>query len=307
MYRFLIFGFTLSLLVNCHNAIVSNDEPIEYKREIFKIVRLDNTERPYTWGGVSPYDNYPMDSSGVLLFLHDGYTYYHPVDIAQKILLFVNSYKITQDDEFLVRSKKFAQKLIDISYTVNDAIYFPYNFNWNLHGIPGETMSSPWFSGMAQGQVLSAIIRLFEVTKDSSYLPICDKIFLSFTRQISGKKPWMTFIDKNGYLWIEEYPWERGPTLALNGFIFAIYGLYDYYILTQNNRCKKILDGSLTTIKKYIKVYRNEGDLSYYCLRHRIKYKNYHTYHTEQLLMLYKFTEDAYFYNMYLNFYNDYH
>ena len=36
-------------------------------------------------------------------------------------------------------------------------------------------MVAPWYSGMAQGQALSAFIRLYNVTNDDSYLKISSK------------------------------------------------------------------------------------------------------------------------------------
>ena len=46
--------------------------------------------------------------------------------------------------------------------------------------------------------------------------------------------PWISGIDGDNYLWLEEYPDSDQPNKTLNGKIFAIYGLYDFYQLTGN-------------------------------------------------------------------------
>ena len=49
---------------------------------------------------------------------------------------------------------------------------------------------------------------------------------------------------------------------------------------------------SITTIKKYIADFRIPGRISYYCLKHKKQYPDYHKIHTEQLRTLYVFTGD---------------
>lgn len=118
--------------------------------------------------------------------------------------------------------------------------------------------------------------------------------------------PWTVFIDENKYYWIEEYPWIE-YTQALNGFIYAIYGLYEYYLLTNDFYCKVLLQAAITTIRHNIQKYRIENAISYYCLRHKGQIATYHMFHIEQLQMLYKITGDTFFRETADLFYNDYH
>ena len=82
---------------------------------------------------------------------------------------------------------------------------------------------------------------------------------------------------------------------TLNGFMFAIFGLYDYYELTKSDTVKDILRATLTTIKYNIYDYRVEDDISYYCLRHNIQDPFYHKIHIAQLKYLTNITGDSYF------------
>jgi len=294
----------------------------------FDIHQLEYSELPYISDNpVSLEINYPTDLKGVIVFEVDGTQhhhsdkieskglivfedhvtqYYHPVQIVQKALKFVDSFYKTQDSLYLFRAKLYAEKLVEISVESDDALYFPYLFNFQLHNIKSEELIFPWYSGMAQGQVLSLFMRLYRVTGNNNYLEVGEKIFRSFTHQKGETDPWIAVSDTARYLWIEEYPM-GDPPHALNGFIFAIYGLYDYYIIMKDSQSKELLRASLTTVKKYVNYYRNEGDLSFYCLKHNIRSSLYHRIHTEQLEMLFKITGDSFFKQMSDNFFNDSH
>jgi hypothetical protein len=262
---------------------------------------LNYSELPYAVHSLVSLDfDYPIDDQGVIVFIYEKSEYYHPVKISQKILQFLNSYIKTNNPEYLDRAKLFAQKLIEISFESKDAIYFPYDFDWPLHG--NEEMIAPWYSGMAQGQALSAFVRLYKITREDKYLEISEKIFRSFTYFKGENEPWIVYVDEAGYLWIEEYPMEV-QTHVLNGFIFGIYGLYDYYLLTKDPLSKQLLQASITTIHQYISEFRNEGNISFYCLKHKVKSVEYHRIHIYQLAMLYKITGDDFFQTMSDNFY----
>ena len=119
-----------------------------------------------------------------------------------------------------------------------------------------------------------------------------------------------TFVDEEGYYWIEEYPInypEEAADQVLNGFIFSIYGLYDYYLLTKDPDVKKILKASITTVYNYIPEFRDEGDISFYCLKHHHKDIKYHFIHQDQLSTLTNITGDPFFQAMADSLYNDHH
>ena len=86
----------------------------------------------------------------------------------------------------------------------------------------------------------------------------------------------MTWVDPEGYLWIEEYPGSLDYTL--NGKMYATFGLYEYALATQDRTvwsaerhagAVRLLKGSLTTLKTFASKYRNPGGPSAYCLKHR--------------------------------------
>ncbi len=235
-------------------------------------------------------------------------TSYHPVFIAQHALYTLNEYDSSGSTKTLNHLKKIADKLISLSLKQDSAMFFPYTFQYSLHTCIEETMMPPWYSGMAQGQILSVFTRLYEITGDSNYLDASHQIFNSYTRfKGSGHKPWVSCIDKKGYLWLEEYPRDL-PCHTLNGMIFGIFGIYDYYRVTKDENAKRLLRASMLTIKRNMHKFRDKDEVSWYCLKHKnFNGKNpfYHKVHIKQLKFLYRITGDEYFNKMADSLYQD--
>lgn len=289
-----------------------NDEVIPYNIGDFEIRELPYYDRPYNYYS-SPVDlnAYNVtDSNGVIMFVYKGNKYYHPVGLSGAALHNIFSYITTQNSEYLARAEKYMQKLIDLSYSIDDNIYLTYDFDIDVHGNGYDSLVAPWYSGMAQGMGLAALVRLYIITGNSKYIESAKKVYSTFKGFRSQYETWTVFIDEDGYYWIEEYPInypEAAAGRVLNGFIYSIYGLYDYYLLTKDPEVKNILLGSITTIYNYIPQYRDIGDLSFYCLRHLHKDALYHRYHQLQLSMLTNITGDPFFQAMADSLYNDYH
>ena len=241
----------------------------------------------------SPREFYDSDSVPMFFFKEEAY--FHPILIAQYSFEILNLYYKDEQRNHLSHLQTQVNRLLDEANMHHSALYFPYNFDFTLHKCPDETLYSPWYSGMAQGQVLSLFCRLFEITADSSLLDNSTMVFQSLINfKGDGKDPWVSCIDSTGHLWFEEYPIDP-PAYTLNGMIFAIFGVYDYYRITGDKYALSILQASITTIKKNIHLYRNEGDISYYCLKHKLKNLDYHNIHIGQLHSLYLITGDEYF------------
>lgn len=273
----------------------------------FTINDLNDEDIPCNGGPVITLDIvFTADSNGIRLFTFNGNTHYHPLDLSFLIYRYLYGYRHTDNPEYLDRARLYADKLLDISTTVDSAIYFPYTFDFPLHKLKDETMFAPWYSGIAQGQALSAFVRMYRVTQEIQYLRTADKIFTSFSRFKGSYEPWTVFIDSTQLYCIEEYPLGP-PTRVLNGFIYGIVGLYEYYLVTRNPHCKELLLAALTTIHTTIHLYRYPHGVSYYCLRHKIQNSRYHILHTELLGFLYQLTSHECFQTMANLFYDDYH
>jgi hypothetical protein len=244
-----------------------------------------------------PYQDQPLsprqavgivDAQGVRMFQHtDGRIYNHPVAQAQYGISLLNTHRVTGDAWFLDRAQLQANRLVDTHIESRSAWWYPYPFTFELYGIPGDILRTPWYSAMAQGQALSLFTRLHLVTGQPLWRQAADATFTSMTLEPVSGQPWSSRTDGAGYLWLEEYP--RSPVTnserVLNGHIFALYGLWDYWRMTGDDTAAALFDGALTTAARYIpNGFRNTNWASSYSLRNDRPHERYHGIHIGQLL-----------------------
>jgi hypothetical protein len=256
-------------------------------------------DRPTLWENVSPTTGtYRLNAEGVYLYHPGGGSegFDHPVGQAQFALGCITSYRTETDPArkalFLARAKTQADRLIDQHVEARGAWWFPYGFDF-IHSVhTGVSYTAPWFSGMAQGEVLSLFVQLAELDgvcdeDRARYLAAADAAFASLLLADDGY-PWAVNVDTDGYVWIQEYPGAQPGTgdYTYNGMIFAMFGLYDYHLATGNPDAADLYDGCATTLATYFPQLRNPRWHSYYCQTHRIPAPTYHQHHINLLRQL---------------------
>ncbi|NEN04581.1 hypothetical protein G3T36_01720 [Diaminobutyricibacter tongyongensis] len=207
-----------------------------------------------------------VDSTGLLIYLrHDnGARADHPVGYAQYGISALLEYQKTGDKLWLARAIRQAQQLIAIHTVRNGSWWFPYRFPWTYYE---RTLTTPWYSGMAQGQALSLFVRLAEATSDPAWDDAATHTATSFTQQHSTTAPWAS-LEIDHHLYFEEYAGNQPPLLVLNGHIFAIFGLYDYWRHTGDATAAALIDGGATTVlERMLPAVRVESGVSYYCVQ----------------------------------------
>lgn len=269
---------------------------LDAKRDNFTLRELAPERRPYAGTFARPLPTGPnYDANHVSIRVYDGVLHDHPVGQAQATLSILASYTFNADPAYLTASRANADRLIASGTEVAGALFFPYTFDFTLHSGP-DKMIAPWFSGMAQGQALSAFCRLYEVTGDEKYRVAADRTFASFKVLKNTASPWVTRIDAHGFAWFEEYADHEGrPDFTFNGHVFGVYGMYDYYLVTADAEAKTLFQIGVTTMKHYADTVRKPGWISSYCLRHETPSISYHNVHVELLYKVYDMTGDLYF------------
>lgn len=139
------------------------------------------------------------------------------------------------------------------------------------------------YSGMAQGEGISLLLRAYKETNQDSFLNSAHRAMDFLLLPIEKGGPTKYVNDK---IYLYECP--RDP-LILNGWIFAIWGLMDYVKATGDIKVKNILNKTLETL---------EQDLSSYDLGYWSKYEDekriaspfYHRLHIAQLNVMYDLT-----------------
>ena len=256
-----------------------------------------------------PYPGYPDPVSFVWINEILERPKINPCTLAQITLYLLHSYKINKNPFYLSK----AEEIYDFNkqktgYIDNNKLYFKYNFDFNLHGISTQKMKKGWISGMTQGDMLHVCSELIMLTKKEKYYNDAIKIFNTFldinpvrrshTEKVNNDTDikYICNYDKDNCFWIEEYPMEV-PCRTLNGFMFAIMGLYKYYLITKSYTVLKILTESVYTIEKNISHFINIEDdkESYYCLKNKKTSGYYHQIHIHQLNVLTEITGENIF------------
>lgn len=280
--------------------VIENPEPLaNAARQPQGFVPLEFRSLPNMNVNIAIASRYkrPFDKDSVEMFrTPDGIAHYHPVGMIHRILQFIGAYVKTNDAQFMRRAETYMRRLIALGERHDHAILLPYNFSIRVHQKAQLALEAPWYSAMAQGEFLSVCVRMFELTGDSTYLGYADSAFVSLSRLQFYDKPWVSRIDTAGYLWLEEYPLEYGPDQTLNGFVAAVYGVYDYYRVTNRKEARQLWDACLSTIKHYLPAYRNPGSNSYYCLGHgKVADSSYHQLHCSMMNELFRMSGDSLF------------
>ncbi len=192
------------------------------------------------------YDGH-LDANGIPMLDYHGVIglQYNPIAIAQYGLGNYNVYVRSKSDEAYHKFTKIADWLVDNLEKNSHGIWvWNHRFDWDYR----DTLKAPWYSGLAQGQGISVLVRAYRVTNKHRYLDAADRALESFTRRIEDGG--VTFIDENGDSWYEEYLVPPPPTHILNGFMWGSWGLYDHYLATGNPHSKALFDAAVTTLKK---------------------------------------------------------
>ena len=241
----------------------------------------------------------PLDDDGIALsFDRGGVSHHHPVTVVQYALAALGAYGRTGDDRYLDRALANAHRLVELGEDDGGTLWFPYHFPHSYYDV---TMPMPWWSSLAQGQALSLFTRLaLRFPGEPSWRELADRVWASFHgwRRLGGA--WITTMDAHGYLWFEEYAADVEP-LVINGHVFALYGVYEYALLTDDPDAVDFFDGGATTIRHYLPTFRVPDGISYYCVREGYcqrpewQHAAYHPIHIQQLELLAAMTGDGLF------------
>ena len=155
------------------------------------------------------------------------------------------------------------------------------------------SLAPGWASAMAQGECISFYLRMYQLTQKRSYYTTAIKAYEFMKIPISQNG--VRILDEKGNLWLEEYP-DNPPILVLNGFIYALFGLYDLYRVTNRPDVKKDIDACILTLKNRLSDF-DAGFWSYYDLRYKelVRYYYQKNVHVPQLEVLFQLTQEPIF------------
>lgn len=236
----------------------------------------------------------PCDAGGIPLLNYHGNIglRYNPIAIAQWGLGNFNLFLRSRNDEhkrkFLTAADWLVKHLEPNSFAVP---VWSHDFDWEYRAL----LKAPWYSGLAQGQGISLLVRVWQETGNAGYLEAAKLAFVSFSK--STQEGGVVFTDEHGDIWFEEYI-VSPPTHILNGFIWAAWGVYDFFLATREHAVRQLFNHAVETLRRNLDRY----DLGFWSLYElsgtrlpMVASPFYHQLHVAQLRVMHELTGDDLF------------
>jgi hypothetical protein len=191
--------------------------------------------------------------------------------------------KIIEIANFLVHFAEI-KKYDNISYAI-----YPYKFDY-----PRYNLTSPWYSGMAQGLIIETLLSAYNITDEQIYLRYAQLSgnALRVPVDSGGTANWIN----RDVVWFEEYASSKNTShpFVLNGHIFALEGLY--WIKKYDENFNNLYSAGLRAVKYFLPKFDKQL-WSSYDLYNPITLANpgYQRLHIKQLFQLYNITNDSNF------------
>jgi heparosan-N-sulfate-glucuronate 5-epimerase len=265
----------------------------DYWHPQFKVSRHIDKDTPGRYYlDMSCKAEYPgkLDDKGIPLVVLDNRSYYFPVTIAQYALGNYDKYLAQKQEVCLQRFSNAASWFAENYTPLNSSCVWYTNFEKKLYSV-----KAPWVSALSQGQGLSVLTRAYLLCGRTRYLDIALKAAKLF--EIPVSQGGIRALFKGKSVFYEEFPSEK-PSLVLNGFIFSLWGLYDLYLVTENDSVLQLYQEGVRTLIAMLPEYDFFGWSRYDLYSFRIPNFCsifYHRLHIEQLKVMHQLSGNQIF------------
>ncbi len=218
-------------------------------------------------------------------------TVYYP-SLAARFIIDHFNYHYTRDQHSTLELKNLltvGDFLRNLSIQDDSTACWKLNFKYTSYDTPYS-----WTSSYQQGLVLSALTRIYQLTKSRE-----DEILLKkavrFCRRDLKHGGFLNVVSDTVFSY-EEYPSEEAISSVLNGHIYSLFGLYDAYRVTNYPLAKELFDKGVNYLLKYLPEY-DLGYWSKYDLKsgYAASYGYHKRTHIPQLRALYHITGEEIF------------
>jgi hypothetical protein len=148
-------------------------------------------------------------------------------------------------------------------------------------------MIAPWSGAYTQCLWVSALARCHIMTGDQKYFDAAAASMRALTVPTGHYQGMSTIVGGNRY-WLEEYP-SFPPQHTLNGAIYGIWSVLDWYFLTDDPTAERLYRAFVRSLEADLHHY-DTGDWTYYDRFQRIAPETYHRIHITQMRRLYEQT-----------------
>ena len=230
------------------------------------------------------------DSNGIPIVYYGTIIGYqrNPVTTSFTLIKYCNDYAKTKNSTDLKYLENNANWLVTNARSYGNYSLFEYQFPYVYNLIP------PWHSALAQGLAIQALTRAFQITENATYLHATVPLLNSF--YVDVKDGGITEKTENLGWWYEEYAEKNGKNpRVLNGMMYTLLSLSDYYNYTNSTKAKFLFDQGIEALKNNISNYDVNGTSYYDAQKTYLASPFYQGVHVTLLNDLYKITGDPVF------------
>lgn len=236
-----------------------------------------------------------FDDNGVLLLDYKGNIgiQYNPCAIAQYGLGLCAQY-INEHDEKLKSKINIQAMWIVSNMKIDDKGIgrLEYTFSGDEYQ---QIRNENYISAIAQGQAISFLIRAGLLLQKEEFFEAAGRLFESYKYTVF--EGGIVNYDEQHRMYLEEALTKK-VSCILDGFIYAMFGAYDYYLYSKDIEAKRIFDECCITVKMRL----FDFDLGFWsradCYLEKPKMPAssfYHNVHVQQLKALYIITGEEEF------------
>jgi heparosan-N-sulfate-glucuronate 5-epimerase len=169
--------------------------------------------------------------------------------------------------------------------------YAYYQFNWQQPWY--DSVGNPYTSGMTSGLAIQVFTEAYRLTNAPEYLQFAKKLLRGYFIPIN--QGGFTYKDNNGW-WYEELADTAMHTpRILDGHIFAITGVYEYWCVTKDDSANIIISKGIQSLKNSLPDYDIGNGWAFYDGYKKPADKKYQRLLASQMLQLYNITGDTLF------------
>ena len=189
-----------------------------------------------------------VDAAGIPLLDYRGHVglQYNPIAIAQWGLGNLNLHRRTGQLDPRERYLRAADWLVS-NLQPNDrgVPVWQHAFDWEYR----DLLKAGWYSALSQGQGVSLLCRAHRDTGRDVYLEAARAAFRSLL--VDVKDGGVKLDEGLDGAWLEESIVDP-PTHILNGFLWAMWGVYDYAALLGDREASHLLEACARTVRRNV-------------------------------------------------------
>jgi len=219
--------FTANLSADGKSSLIAK-APLTITNTV--VPRINEMPKPNVFASSNYTKHYirEFDSAGIpLLERENNEFYYYPVTIAAygyDLYRALYDFHLSKGEE----NAEIQGKLIAVANWLRDnCVYTDYGFcsYRSYFKYDAYKLDTDWTTAMGQGQAISVLVAAHYLTGDESYGQVAHDALSAFLYPLEVKG---LTADFEGDVWYEEYGSVEMPNHILNGFLFALSGIYDF-------------------------------------------------------------------------------